>query len=319
MENQQSFSSQSQQPQQNNSAKFAFLYMISLVALGFVAYSAGAIIFQIINKYIPNPVNTLKTYYDCFDSGALRFAIASIIVATPIYFVATRMINKEVFMGNLDQESQTRKWLTYLIMFISSVVIIGWLIAVIYQFLDGEITARFILKALTVLTVSGTVLSYYWYDIKRKVNFGERDNVIRIYSWVSLIAILAVLIVGIFFVESPQAMRNKKYDQATVEVLSSMENAVSTYYKNNDAIPENIDELLSSSTILSENNVQTNDIAYNKTSNTDYELCATFKSSNKDTVICYQNWLDEEWQHDAGYQCIKKIVNDNGSMPQIIR
>ncbi|TRZ78681.1 hypothetical protein D4R87_00085 [bacterium] len=322
MDDQQSFNPQ---PKQNNSAKFAFLYMISLVALGFVAYSAGAIIFQIINKYIPNPVNTLKTYYDCFDSGVLRFSIAAIIVATPIYFIATRKINRELFMGNLDKESQIRKWLTYLIMFISSVIIIGWLIAVIYQFLDGEITARFILKAITVLAVSGTVLSYYWYDIKREITFGERNTVIRIYSWMSFMVIIAILIVGIFFVESPQEMRDKKYDQATLEILSSIDGAVNTYYKNNDTLPEDMQELLDASTIMSEtsmqNKIEVNDITYSKTSGTKYELCAIFATSNQEDTNCYSYtyYLDNEWKHDIGHQCIEKVINDNGFEPQVIR
>jgi len=317
MDNQQSFNAQLQQPQQNNAAKFAFLYMISLVALGFVAYSVGAIIFQIINKYISDPVNTYRAFYTCLDSGALRFAIASIIVSTPIYFITTRIINKELFMGNLDKESQIRKWLTFLIMFVSSVVIIGWLIAVIYQFLDGEITIKFILKALTVLAVSGTVLSYYWYDIKREITFGEKNKTIRAYAWISLIVIFASLIVGIFFVESPQKMRDKKYDKATIGLLNQMESAVETHYRNKETIPENIEELLASSTAIS--SVEVENITFQKTSDTNYELCATFKTSNKNSEECYGSWLDEEWQHDAGHQCIEKIINDDESTPIMVR
>ena len=36
----------------NNSAKFAFLYLLSLVALGFVAINTGQVVFMYINKYI---------------------------------------------------------------------------------------------------------------------------------------------------------------------------------------------------------------------------------------------------------------------------
>lgn len=315
--NNQTFGSEQKQ---NNSAKFAFLYMISLVALGFVAYSAGAIIFQIINKYIADPVNVLRTSYTCLDSGALRFAIAAIIVATPIYYIATRKINRELFMGNLDKESQIRKWLTYLIIFISSVVIIGWLIAVIYQFLDGEITIKFILKAITVLAVSGTVLSYYWYDIKREITFGEKNTVIKIYSWTSLIVIIALLIAGTFFVESPQEMRDKKYDRATIELLSKIDGAVNTYHKNNEKLPEDLDDLFLSSTTTSETDrIKTGDISYNKISETNYELCADFQTSNKEISDCNPYWLDEEWQHDTGHQCIEKIINDTELQPTIFR
>jgi len=309
MDNQQSFSPQ---PKRDNAAKFAFLYMISLVALGFVAYSAGAIVFQIINKYISDPVNVLRTSYTCLDSGALRFAIAALIVSIPIYYVIARKINRELFMGNLDKESQIRKWLTYLIIFISSVVIIGWLIAVIYQFLEGELTIKFILKALTVLAVAGTVLSYYWYDIKREIVFGEKNTVIKIYSRVSLMFVISALIAGTAFVESPQEMRNKKFDRATVDLLSKIESDLETHYRNHEEIPENFGDLFISSMSVSETNrVKNGDIIYNKISDTNYELCAEFKTSNKEETECNPYWLDNEWQHDAGYQCVEKIINSN--------
>ena len=67
--------------QQN--AKFAFYYLLSLVALIFMALSTGMIIFQIINKCI---VDVLEINPGMYDSGILKFAISAIIIAAPIFF-----------------------------------------------------------------------------------------------------------------------------------------------------------------------------------------------------------------------------------------
>ena len=126
----------------NNSPKYAFFYMLSLVALAFMAVSVGIIIFQIINKNIPDAVSSFRS---CYNSGALKFAISAIIISAPIYYVLASQINKNLFTGKLSAESGIRKWLSYFILFVSSVVVIGYLIALIYSFLDGELTIKFIL------------------------------------------------------------------------------------------------------------------------------------------------------------------------------
>ncbi|MEK7085265.1 MAG: DUF5671 domain-containing protein, partial [Patescibacteria group bacterium] len=60
-----------------------------------------------------------------------------------------------------------RKWLVYFTLFAASLFIIGDLIALIYNFLQGELTVRFFLKILTVFFVAGSVFWYYFMDIRK--------------------------------------------------------------------------------------------------------------------------------------------------------
>ncbi|MDP2736291.1 MAG: DUF5671 domain-containing protein, partial [bacterium] len=131
---------------EKQNAKFAFFYMLSLVALVFTSLSTGMIIFQIINKLI---VDDLSLAPGGFSQDALRFAISAIIIAAPIYFILMRLINKNLLSGQMEKESGIRKWLTYFILLVSAVVMIGWFIATIGSFLNGEFTIKFILKSLT--------------------------------------------------------------------------------------------------------------------------------------------------------------------------
>jgi uncharacterized membrane-anchored protein len=70
--------------------------------------------------------------------------------------------------GELKKDSDVRRWLTYFILFISSVVVIGSLIRILNNFLDGALTINFVLKALTVLSIAALIFGFYFYDIKRK-------------------------------------------------------------------------------------------------------------------------------------------------------
>ena len=140
-----------EQKTNNHSARFAFLYMLSLVALVLTSLSTGMVIFQIINKYIPDPIGR---FGEDFSSDVLRFAIAALIVAAPLFFLTSRQIYKNLFKGVLAKDAGVRKWLTYLILLVSSLIILGWFIGLINNYLGGELTIKFILKAITAMGIS---------------------------------------------------------------------------------------------------------------------------------------------------------------------
>jgi len=62
-----------------------------------------------------------------------------------------------------EKESGIRKWLTYFILLVSAVVMIGWLIGTISSFLNGELSLKFILKSLTSILISALIFSFYLY------------------------------------------------------------------------------------------------------------------------------------------------------------
>ena len=113
---------------EKQNAKFAFFYMLSLVALVFTSLAAAMVVFQIINKKV---IDLITLAPGGFNQDALKFAISAIIIAAPIYFVMMWLINKNLLAGKMDKESGIRKWLTYFILLISAVVMIGWLIGAI--------------------------------------------------------------------------------------------------------------------------------------------------------------------------------------------
>lgn len=226
--------------QQNNAAKYAFFYMLSLVALVFMSLSTGMIVFQIINKYIVDIINQSRGR---FSPDQLKFAISALIISAPIFYFTTRQIFKNLFSGALDKDSQIRKWLTYFILLVSSVVMIGWFIAVVNSFLDGELTLKFILKALTAVGIAAIIFSFYLYDIKRENVMGAKDNVLKIYFYGSLMLVIAVFAGALFIIESPTETRDRKMDDEVLRKLNRLDSSVRSYYVENERLPVDFGEL----------------------------------------------------------------------------
>jgi hypothetical protein len=297
--------------QPNNNAKFAFFYMLSLVALIFMALSAGMIVFQLINKLIKD---VIENYSGSFDSGFLKFAISAIIISTPIYYFTANQIYKNLYSGVLDKDSGIRRWLTYFILFVSSVVMIGWLIGTINTYLDGDLTLKFGLKALTALIIAGAAFGFYFFDIKRDEVVGKKDMIIKMFFWVSLVMVVAVFVGSLFIVESPRETRLKKIDNTVLNMFNNIDNAVVTYFNENEKMPISIEEIDNYAAYLKAEDFVDPEIGerfvYNVVAAEKYELCATFRTSNIDDDDLQSEYYKNRWPHDIGYQCLSQWVGE---------
>jgi hypothetical protein len=297
-----------------NNAKLTFFYLLSLVALGFMATCTGIIVFQVISKGILDAVD-----YSGFSSSALRFAISAIIISAPVYYWMMCNINKSLNSGELEKESALRRWLTYLIIFAASLVVIGWLIATVNMFLNGEITLKFILKALTVLVISGAIFSYYLYDVKRE-KIGK-SMVSKVFFFGSMVLVLAAFATAFFFVDSPTMARNRKADVEVANDFSQISNAIADYYNANKKLPQDLNVLLENNgTYLTSRELshmidknQTEQYEYKLVDTNTYELCATFLTDNGNPRDDEDSrYYGDRWLHTAGFQCLDKKVSDYG-------
>lgn len=298
--------------EQNNSAKYAFFYMLSLVALIFIAIPSGMIIFQIINKKI---IDVISQNSAMFSSDQLKFAISALVISAPIYYLTMRQILKNLFSGALQKDAGVRKWLTYFILLVSSVVMLGWLVAIINNFLDGELTAKFILKALAAIGIAAAIFSFYFYEIKRIEVENKKDKMIQIYFYGSLAAIIIIFISSLFFVETPQEARNRKHDEDVISKFSQIDSAINTYYMEKKKVPANLDDLLSDVNFITEADTKDSytkeKFGYNAIATSTYELCADFYSSDKNKEEENEFFYDKRWLHDSGHQCLKqKIIQE---------
>ncbi len=288
----------------NNNAKYAFYYLLSLVALIFTAISVGMVAFGIINDTI---FDTLTSRNGVSDS--LKFAISALIIAAPIFFVTQKLINKGLKNGELEKESGVRRWLTYFILLVSSVTILGVFIGVVNNFLAGEFTLSFILKAISMLIISAAVFSFFLFDIKR-IDVTAKSLAMKIFFYASLTIIVAAFVSAWFFIESPAVTRAKRLDQNLINNINTIENAVNSYNEKYKKLPENLEELQKNrdmylDTMAFSDRETGAPIDYKKTGTSTFEICATFRTDNKnidprkDTA-----YYDPTKIHEAGYQCL---------------
>lgn len=280
--------------------------MLSLVALGFTALSVGLVVFQIINKEI---IDVLEPFRGRFSPNALKFAISSIIVAAPIYYFAVSQINKNLRSGKLNKEAGVRKWLTYFILLVSSVVVIGWLVGTIYNFLDGELTSKFILKAATAIFIAGVVFSYYLYDIRRETIIDGGDKVVRLYFYLSLLLVVVSLAAAFFYAPTPSETRNERRDNDILNKFNMIDSAIVSYYSEQKKLPSSLEELVGGRRFITEKEIKDRvtgvKFDYKIKDDKTYELCATFQASNRgEESLSFDDYLKNRWPHDAGYQCL---------------
>ncbi len=276
----------------NNDAKYTFYYLLSLVALLFVAISAGIILFNIVDNFFPD---TLRSYS---NMASLRFAISSLIVASPVYFLMLNLINKGIKNNELSKESTIRKWLSYLILFISSIVILSSLISILNNFLSGELTIRFALQVLSVFIIALLIFLYYLYDIK---NFNDK---IRIFKYISFSFLIILIISSFLLIESPQKARMRKVDQQTMIDINTLESLINNYYVTNSNLPDNLEELDFNRLTIS-NNIE---IEYNKIDDTNFELCADFNLDSENIYKINKIYTAGRNDYTAGRNCFDGVL-----------
>ena len=144
-------------------AREAFLFLISFITLYTTAFSFGILMFAFIGKLFPDPIS-----YGFFSPRGLTTALASIMIAFPLYLFMMWRLAKAAAKDPERRQSKVGKWLTYITLVIAAGIIIGDLIAVLASLLSGELTSRFVLKAFTVLAIAGSIFGYYLWSLQKE-------------------------------------------------------------------------------------------------------------------------------------------------------
>jgi hypothetical protein len=142
------------------SAREAFLYLVLFSTLYVSAYHFGSLLFQFIERAFPDPAMS-SGRSAAFVAMQIRWAIASLVVATPVFLYVSWLTGREVRADPGKRDSKVRRWLTYLTLFVAAGILIGDVITLVYNVLSGELTVRFLLKAATIGAIAGAAFTYY--------------------------------------------------------------------------------------------------------------------------------------------------------------
>ncbi len=289
-----------------------FLHLLSIVTLYWSAISFVALLWQYINYFFPDILNEYYRYRIGF-AGPIRFAVSSLIIVFPVFILVSWYLNKIYTREAQVRESKIRKWLIYLTLFIASLVIIGDLITIINIFLGGEITTRFVLKALSVLLVAGLIFGYYLDDVRRE----KPTNLAKYFAW-STSAIVLVVVVGAFFiVGSPATARLLQFDQQKVSDLQNIQYQIVNYWQTKEKLPATLADLTDNISgyvaPLDSQNKTPYEYSIKDAENLSFELCAAFNKEGSDQYrqIYPESVLKptDTWQHSAGRLCFERTID----------
>jgi len=286
-----------------------FLHLLAIVTLYWSAISFVTLIWQFINYYFPDALNNYY-YYQGF-TGPIRFAVASLIIVFPVFVTISWYLNKIYRREAAVRESKIRKWLIYLTLFIASLVIIGDLVSVINTFLGGEITARFILKAFSILFVACVIFGYYLDDVRRETP----TKLAKPFAWASGILVLIVVVFAFFVVGSPKTARLVQFDQQRVNDLQNIQSQLVNFWQKTSGMPSNLSVLSDSiSGFVAPKDPQTNasyEYILNKDVFLSFELCATFNRSQKYPAMAdyIGGQISQNWDHASGRVCFERTID----------
>ena len=307
-----------------NLPRDTFMHLLAVVALLVSAVSFGTLLFQYINIYFPD---TLSDYYwsGCAFYDLIRQALAALVVVFPVFIWASWFLNKDIKTFPEKSELKIRKWLLYLTVFAAALVIIGDLITLIRTYLNGELTARFLLKIASIFFIAGAVFYHYFFQLKTpdknrpKTFFG-----FKIFTIIITGTVLAAVIFGFFIAGSPQSRRLERLDEKRVNDLSMIQNQIVDYWQRKSKLPADLAGLAGMFFgIKIPNDPETGvSYEYKVLGNLKFELCAVFDTVNNcepqfgGSIVKPAPVYDRaginvfyDWNHNSGRVCFERTID----------
>lgn len=148
-------------PRSSVSAREGFRYGLLFVALAVVAGHLVALAFDIIEAFVPDLADTDPVSFDAgWRRSSMRWSIAALVVFTPLLLWLSARIEREAARNPGQRRSGVRQWLAYVALLAVAVCLLGDLLVTVYALLSGDLTARFVLKALTVAVIASASFAF---------------------------------------------------------------------------------------------------------------------------------------------------------------
>lgn len=297
--------------------KDVFLHLLAIGMLYASVTSLLTLLFQYINELFPD----ILTAADPYRAGAIldliRTATAALIIVFPVYLLVSWLLRKDMQTDPGKAELAVRRWFLHLTIFLAAIIIIVDLVTLVYHFLSGELTARFLLKVLVILLTTAAV---FWYELWELRKNGAKSLVPKRSAIASGTVVTLTIIGGFFLIGSPFYQRNVRFDERRVNDLQNLRYQIVSWWNGKDRLPTTLDELKSGAfdVTVPLDPESGQPYEYRVTGPLSFELCTTFleagSAQGSGTVPAAVRGLEETWKHSKGRTCFSKTID-----PQIDR
>lgn len=313
-------------PQQTNviraTPKDFFFHLAATVALYSAATALIDLCFSIINYLAPDKLA------GSFYASSVAWPISALVILIPILYVVEWLIFKDIVAIPEKKDIWVRRWRIYLTLFLTIALISGDLIVLINTYLNGEVTARFVYKIITILVISGGVFKYYFFSLNEGYKYSKlirRGNAIFM-----VFLTVAAIVTGFILVGSPTKQRNIRFDNQRINDLQGIQWQVVNYWQTKSKLPVSADDIVDS---ISGYKVPLDPVTgakyvYSVKNDKTFTLCADFALATQDTsgrgVYNGQYSVDysypslsqnDNWTHGTGKTCFDRTIDPDKYPP----
>ena len=304
-----------------NMPRDTFLYLLAIITLVVVAVGFGMAVFNYIDFYFPDPATDYYRTVSSYESS-IRQAMAMLIVVFPVFLWVSRFLRNDVGFHPEKRELKIRKWLLYLTLFAAALVIIGDFVTVVNNFLTGELTTRFILKALTIFFISGSAFYYYLAQLREKT-----VKWLDVFSWIIVAVVILAVGWGFAVIGSPFQQRDKRLDERRAQDLQTIQSNIVYYWERKESLPlilSDLEDPISGFMVPSDPQTREKyEYIIIKGADIKFQLCAVFSRSDigkvgdsntmpkpaEPAVPRGGYYAYDNWQHEAGRYCFDRMID----------
>lgn len=292
-------------------AREAFLHLLTAGALYTAVGHVLGLVFAYVNLKWPDPA-TAALQVDV-DRGLIPQAMAAVLVSFPLFLGLSVFINREIAASPEKARGLVRRWVMYLTLFLAAGTLILDLIALVAGLLQGEVTARFLIKVLVAGLIAGAGFVYFLKTLAMSPEELKATPLHRRYAWTSSIAVAVILALGLVFMGSPAQERLRRFDAQRandIRVISeeAFNVAAGPGWRSSDAslapvgpLPVSLEELRAGARQRRPRILDPATGApyeYAVTGAATFRVCATFATARDEPV-------DVAWNHPAGRHCFE--------------
>ncbi|MFZ2072133.1 MAG: DUF5671 domain-containing protein [Minisyncoccia bacterium] len=324
---------------QKLNAGYAFLSLGVFVSLIVSVTSFLNLAFEILDKKFPDVLNATYQYgYASSQFESARTFLAMLIIMFPAFLILAYFWKKKEKKGLGEYDEVMRKWLSYIIIFLSILIVVVDLIVLVRYFVSGEITIRFILKVAIAISGAKMVLNYF---ISEVWNFKWKKFFKITATYFSMAMVLVLIIWSFFVIGSPFKQRQLQLDDRRVQDLQSIQWQVINYWQQKEKLPESINNLkdpISGYSLPVDPEFQKGknyEYALIDKNKLKFELCATFSlpmpkgwqeynygggirpmmagtdvsTSSVSYPMPYPSGTNDSWDHQIGRTCFERTID----------
>ena len=284
------------------SARDGFLYLLAFLTLAIWSSALGSMLFQFIDHWFPDPVAV--GWRDLRLS--VTWQMASVAVAFPIFAMVMRIILGEATQSPERLESGVRRWLTYIALLLTASGVVCDLIVFLNAFLQGGLTARFVLKVVTVLMICGGIFAYYLNSLRwdRKDEFRQAKKRSLMFGLGSLAVLAMAFCTGLGIAGTPSVQRRMEADKRRVDDLRRLAWDVYSWHQRSSnlqhtaVLPPRLTDAVGTDNKRTVDPETKREYEYIHGVDDNYQLCAVFSGSNAGQLPA-----PLFWRHEAGRTC----------------